>query len=120
MVWLTVSLVSPCPPGSFLAFTWAQLCSAQQEQGYATTQRSADVVEQTFSALGLFSYLGKPIDDAADRRGVEEAHGRMQDVVEQLLVHDTGGSHGALGRQHGCKEQEDSCKESTRLSPAQG
>lgn len=70
--------------------------------------------------LGLFSYLGKPIDDAADRGGVEEAHGRVQDVAEQLLVHDTGGSHGAPGRQHGCKEQEESCKESTGLSPAHG
>lgn len=120
MVWLGVSLASPCPPGPFLAFTWAQLCSAQQEQGYATTQHSADVMEQTFCVLGLFSYLGKAIDDAAHRGGVEEAHGRAQDVAEQLLVHDTGGSHGAPGSQHGCKEQEESCKESTRLSPAHG
>lgn len=70
--------------------------------------------------LGVFSYLGKPIDDAADGSGVEEAHGHAQDVAEQLLVHDAGGLHGAPDRQHGCKEQEDTCKESTGLSPAPG
>lgn len=41
------ALHPPRPPGPFLALTWAQLCSAQQEQGCATTQRSADVEEQT-------------------------------------------------------------------------
>lgn len=71
----------------------------------------------TFCMLGVFSYLGKPVDDAAGRGGVEEAHGHMQDVAEQLLVHDAGGSHGALGRQHGGEEQEESCKETTGLSP---
>lgn len=41
------ALHSPCPPGPFLALTWAQQCSAQQEQASATTQCCADVEEQT-------------------------------------------------------------------------
>lgn len=65
--------------------------------------------------LGVFSHLGKPVDDAASGGGVEEAHGCAQDVAEHLLVHDAGGSHAAPGRQHGCKEQEDSCKETMGL-----
>lgn len=68
--------------------------------------------------LWVSPYLGKPVDDAAGRGGVEEAHGRAQDVAEQLVVHDAGGAHTAPGRQHGCKEQEESCKESIGLSPA--
>lgn len=71
--------------------------------------------------LGLFSYLGKPIHNATSRSRVKKAHGRTQDVAEQLLMHKPGGPHGALSRQDGCKEQEESCKESTeRSSPAHG
>lgn len=66
--------------------------------------------------LGLFSYLGKPIHNAASRGRVKKAHGHTQDVAEQLLMHNPGGSHGTMSRQHGCKEQEESCKESTEPS----
>ena len=66
--------------------------------------------------LGLFSYLGKPIHNAASRGCVKKAHGYTQDVAEQLLVHNPRGFCGTISRQNGCEEQEESCKESTGQS----
>lgn len=65
---------------------------------------------------GFFSYLGKPIHNAASGGRVKKAHGHTQDVAEQSLMHNAGGPHCAVSRQHSCKEQEDSCKKSTGWS----
>lgn len=47
----------------------------------------------------VFSYLGKPINNAASWGRVKKAHGYMQDVAEQSLMHNLGGLGGTLSRQ---------------------